>query len=120
MRVSDFDFDLPDELVAREALPRGESRLLVLDRATGAISHGRFSDLPDRLRPGDVLVVNNTRVFAARLLGHRVPSGGAVECMLLAREPGGQGAREPEGPGVENEARRTRAAGTPGSQIWSA
>ena len=80
---SDFDFDLPDDLIAQTAAPRGESRLLVLDRASGGLSHRSIADLPGLLRAGDLLVVNNTRVFAARLLGHRVPSGGAVECLLL-------------------------------------
>ncbi len=83
MDVSDFNFDLPDELIAQRALPRGTSRLLVLDRASGACRHAGVADLPSILHPGDLLVVNNTRVFAARLLGHRVPSGGAVECLLL-------------------------------------
>jgi S-adenosylmethionine:tRNA ribosyltransferase-isomerase len=83
MNVSDFAFDLPVELIAQEAAPRGTSRLLVLDRATGSRRHRDFADLPAVLRRGDLLVVNNTRVFAARLLGHRVPSGGAVECLLL-------------------------------------
>jgi S-adenosylmethionine:tRNA ribosyltransferase-isomerase len=81
--VSDFDFDLPDDLIAQEALPRGRSRLLALDRRTGAIEHSQVGELPSLLREGDLLVVNDTRVFAARLLGHRVPSGGAVECLLL-------------------------------------
>jgi S-adenosylmethionine:tRNA ribosyltransferase-isomerase len=83
MLVDDFDFALPDELIAQTAAPRGQSRLLMLDRTSGAISHRAIADLPGLLRPGDLLVVNNTRVFAARLLGHRVPSGGAVECLLL-------------------------------------
>lgn len=83
MDVAEFHFDLPDELIAQEAAPRGTSRLLVLDRSSGSIRHARISDLPLILHPGDLLVVNNTRVFAARLLGHRVPSGGAVECLLL-------------------------------------
>ena len=83
MNVSDFNFDLPDELIAQHAAPRGESRLLVLDRATGDRRHTTIADLPSILVPGDVLVVNNTRVIAARLLGHRVPSGGTVECLLL-------------------------------------
>jgi S-adenosylmethionine:tRNA ribosyltransferase-isomerase len=87
MRVSDFDFTLPDELVAQEARPRGESRLLTLDRATGNIVDGRIGDLVRHLRAGDLLVVNNTRVFAARLIGHRVPSGGVVECLLLGPGP---------------------------------
>ena len=83
MLVSDFDFALPDELVAQTAAPRGQSRLFVLDRASGVISHRSIADLPDLLRAGDLLVVNDTRVFAARLLGRRVPSGGSVECLLL-------------------------------------
>jgi S-adenosylmethionine:tRNA ribosyltransferase-isomerase len=85
--VSEFDFELPEELIAQEAAPRGASRLLVLDRHTGAVRHAAIGDLPRYLRAGDLLVVNNTRVFAARLLGHRVPSGGAVECLLLERLP---------------------------------
>src|SRR6187401_300505 len=83
MRISDFDFELPEELVAQHPpRQRGESRLLVLDRRTGAITHTMFSRLPSFLREGDRLVLNDTRVFPARLLGHRVPSGGAVECLL--------------------------------------
>jgi S-adenosylmethionine:tRNA ribosyltransferase-isomerase len=82
--VSDFDFELPEELIAQEPpATRGTSRLLVLSRATGAITHASFDRLGEFLRPGDLLVVNNTRVVPARLLGHRVPSGGAVECLLL-------------------------------------
>jgi S-adenosylmethionine:tRNA ribosyltransferase-isomerase len=84
--VSDFDYSLPGALIAQEAAPRGASRLLVLDRASGAIGHATVRDLPGYLRAGDLLVANDTRVFPARLLGHRVPSGGAVECLLLARE----------------------------------
>jgi S-adenosylmethionine:tRNA ribosyltransferase-isomerase len=86
MFVSEFDFGLPDELIAQEAVPRGQSRLLVLDRATGSMTHAEVNELPGHLRDGDLLVVNNTRVFPARLRGHRVPSGGVVECMLLERE----------------------------------
>lgn len=85
MLVSDFDFGLPDELIAQEAAPRGSSRLMVVNRRSGVIQHGSIQDLPRVLLPGDVMVVNNTRVFAARLLGHRVPSGGSVECLLLGR-----------------------------------
>lgn len=85
MLVADFDFELPDELVAQSAAPRGASRLLILDRASGACTHGAIANLAAYLRAGDLLVVNNTRVFAARLLGHRVPSGGAVECLLIGR-----------------------------------
>jgi S-adenosylmethionine:tRNA ribosyltransferase-isomerase len=86
MLVSDFDFVLPDDLIAQEALPRAASRLMVIARASGDVRHSIVSDLPAFLRAGDLLVVNNTRVFAARLLGRRVPSGGAVECLLLARD----------------------------------
>lgn len=85
MHVSDFDFELPAELIAQDPVPRGRSRLLVLDRATGRREHRCVADLPNLLSPGDLLVVNDTRVFPARLLGRRVPSGGAVECMLLAK-----------------------------------
>jgi S-adenosylmethionine:tRNA ribosyltransferase-isomerase len=82
--VREFDFDLPPELIAQEPpSARGSSRLLHLDRATGAIAHARADSLPALLRSGDVLVVNNTKVFPARLLGHRVPTGGSVECLLI-------------------------------------
>jgi S-adenosylmethionine:tRNA ribosyltransferase-isomerase len=85
MDVRDFDFDLPPELIAQEPSPeRGGSRLLVLRRSSGVLEHASFSALPALLQPGDLLVVNNTRVFPARLLGRRVPSGGAVECLLVA------------------------------------
>src|SRR5215204_4147211 len=88
MDVRDFDFDLPADLIAQEpAADRGGSRLLVVDRASGALTHSRVAALPDFLRAGDLLVVNNTRVFPARLLGRRVPSGGAVECLLVRRAP---------------------------------
>ena len=96
MLVSDFGFDLPDDLIAQEAAPRGESRLLVLDRSTGAVADAVVADFPRLLRAGDLLIVNNTRVFAARLLGNRVPTGGAVECLLLARlEPASPAAGTP-------------------------
>jgi S-adenosylmethionine:tRNA ribosyltransferase-isomerase len=86
MLTSDFDFALPDELIAQSPpAVRGTSRLMVLDRAGGATSSAMVTDLPGLLRPGDLLVVNDTRVFPARLLGRRVPSGGAVECLLLRR-----------------------------------
>jgi S-adenosylmethionine:tRNA ribosyltransferase-isomerase len=80
--VSLFDYFLPAELIAQEARPRGSSRLLALDRTTGAIEHGRFVDLPGRLRPGDLLVRNDVRVRPARLYG-RDPEGRVVEVFLL-------------------------------------
>jgi S-adenosylmethionine:tRNA ribosyltransferase-isomerase len=82
--VSDFAFDLPEDLIAQEPpARRGASRLLGLDRATGALTHGSFDDLPAWLSAGDLLVINDTRVFPARLLGERLPGGGAVECLLV-------------------------------------
>jgi S-adenosylmethionine:tRNA ribosyltransferase-isomerase len=86
VRVDDFDFPLPPEAIA-QAPPaeRGTSRLLVLERATGRITHTRIGELPAWLAAGDLLVVNDTRVFPARLLGHRDPSGGRVEVLLLER-----------------------------------
>jgi len=81
--VSDFGFDLPESLIAQEPAPRGASRLLVVDRAAGSWHEARIGDLPGLLDPGDLLVVNDTRVFPARLLGRRDPSGGAAECLLL-------------------------------------
>lgn len=96
MQVSDFDFELPSELIAQEPpAVRGTSRLLHLDRAGGAVAHRSIDDLPEILRAGDLLVVNNTRVFPARLLGRRDPSGGAVECLLVSRLPAGSD--DPEG-----------------------
>jgi S-adenosylmethionine:tRNA ribosyltransferase-isomerase len=84
VNVSDFNFDLPDELIA-QAPPaeRGGSRLMVVDRSSGAIEHRVFADLRSLLRPGDLLVVNDTRVFPARLIGTRLPGGGAAECFLI-------------------------------------
>src|SRR5262245_22130161 len=86
MLVRDFDFELPPELIAQEpAAGRGSARLLCLDRTSGAIVHRSVADLPELLRAGDVLVVNNTRVFPARLIGRRMPGGGRVECLLIGR-----------------------------------
>jgi len=86
MDVRDFDFDLPADLIAQEpAAQRSAARLLHLERSTGSIAHSTIGELPERLQPGDVVVVNNTRVFPARLIGRRVPSGGAVECLLISR-----------------------------------
>ena len=84
--LSDYSFDLPEELIAQEPpAVRGASRLLALDRETGAVADHQFADLPALLRPGDLLVVNDTKVFAARLLGRRLPGGGAAECLLVRR-----------------------------------
>ena len=84
MDVREFDFWLPPELIAQEPpAVRGSSRLLHLNRRTGARTHTTIDRLASFLDPGDVVVINNTRVFPARLLGRREPSGGAVECLLV-------------------------------------
>lgn len=87
MDVALFDFHLPPEQIAqRPAVDREAAKLLVLDRASGAVvAHSTVASLPDFLNPGDLLVVNDTKVFPARLLGRRDPSGGAVECLLVKR-----------------------------------
>ena len=86
LRTADFDFDLPADLVAQEPPDeRGSSRLMVVDRATGAVADRQFGDLPALLRRDDLVVLNDTRVFPARLLGRRLPGGGAVECLLVRR-----------------------------------
>jgi S-adenosylmethionine:tRNA ribosyltransferase-isomerase len=86
MKVADFSFDLPAGLIAQfPPGERGASRLLVLDRRTGAIVHAGIRDIAGYLRAGDLIVFNDTRVFPARLIGDREPGGGAVEVMLLSR-----------------------------------
>ena len=83
MKTHDFWYDLPEELIAQTPLERRDSsRLMVLNRQTGEISHRHFYDILDYLNPGDCLVMNDSRVLPARLLGHR-PTGGAVEVLLL-------------------------------------
>ena len=83
MKKSDFFFDLPQELIAQSPIPeRDHSRLLVLDKTTGATEHRHFYDIPDYLHPGDCLVLNDSRVLPARLLGSRA-GGGAAEVLLL-------------------------------------
>lgn len=84
MKKSDFYFDLPAELIAQTPIERRDaSRLLVLDKDSGAWEHRHFFDLPEYLRPGDCLILNNSRVLPARLLGQRLPGGGACEVLLL-------------------------------------
>ena len=97
MNVSDFDFDLPEPLIAQEAAERGRSRLLVLRRDTSVVEHATFEDLGRFLHSGDLLVLNDTRVFPARLIGRRDPSGGEVECLLMGRPRPSAGAE----PGAE-------------------
>src|SRR6185503_6378134 len=86
MLLSDFDYDLPEELIAQQPLDqRDASRMLILDRANQTCEDSRFERLTEYVNAGDLLVVNNTRVFPARLIGQREPSGGRVE-VLLSRE----------------------------------
>ena len=83
LKTSDFDFELPERLIAQTPLQRRDgSRLLTLDKTTGQTGHFHFYDLPRFLRPGDCLVLNDSRVLPARLIGHR-PTGGACEVLLL-------------------------------------
>ncbi len=84
IKTYDFYYDLPPELIAQTPIQRRDaSRLMTLDRETGAVGHRHFYDLPAMLRPGDCLVLNDSRVLPARLIGQRVPSGGACEVVLL-------------------------------------
>ena len=118
MLVSEFDFDLPPELIAQAPPERGASRLMVLNRADGSVEHRGFADLPRLLAAGDLLVANNTRVFAARLLGRRVASGGIVECLLLGRAGGDQLWHALMHPGQKlREGARVRFEGTPGALV---
>ena len=90
MKTSDFDFDLPEELIAQTPLERRDaSRLLVMDKTTGELEHRHFYELPQFLRKGDCLVLNNSRVLPARLIGQRLPGGGACEVLLLTEKGDG-------------------------------
>ena len=84
MKTSDFYYDLPQELIAQTPIERRDaSRLMTLDRSTGETGHHHFYDLPEFLRPGDCLILNDSRVLPARLLGQRLPGGGSCEVLLL-------------------------------------
>jgi S-adenosylmethionine:tRNA ribosyltransferase-isomerase len=88
MRIQDFDYTLPPELIAQTPVePRDTSRLLVLHRDSGRIEHRHFYELGEYLRPGDLLVANESRVLPARLLGHKLGTGGKVEVLLLRPLP---------------------------------
>ena len=84
MKTSDFYYDLPEELIAQTPIEkRDASRLMTLDKSTGAVEHHHFYELVDYLNPGDCLILNDSRVLPARLLGQRLPGGGACEVLLL-------------------------------------
>ena len=86
MKTSDFFYELPPELIAQEPMAkRDESRLMVLDKNTGDIEHKHFYDIVDMLRPGDALILNDTRVIPARLYGAKEGTGGAIEFLLLTK-----------------------------------
>jgi len=85
MLTEDFDFHLPDSAIAQHPAPRGQSRLLVVD-AEGSARHRVVADLPESLLPGDLLVVNDTRVLPARLFGQRRPGGGRIEVLLAEKQ----------------------------------
>ena len=86
MKTSDFYYDLPQELIAQDPLEdRSSSRLLVLDRKIGETEHRVFRDIKEYLRPGDCLVVNNTRVIPARLMGVKEDTGAGIEVLHLTR-----------------------------------
>ena len=87
LKTSDFYFDLPEELIAQDPLEdRSSSRLLVLNKETGKTEHHIFKEVIDYLNPGDCLVLNNTKVIPARLLGVKEDTGAAVEVLLLKRK----------------------------------
>ena len=89
LKTSDYYYELPQELIAQDPLEdRSSSRLMVLDKETGAVSHHVFREITSFLNPGDCLVLNNTRVIPARLMGAREETGGAVEVLLLKRHAG--------------------------------
>ncbi|OGP80357.1 MAG: tRNA preQ1(34) S-adenosylmethionine ribosyltransferase-isomerase QueA [Deltaproteobacteria bacterium RBG_16_49_23] len=91
MRIEEFDYTLPRSLIAQHPSPcRGESRLMVLGRSQGVIEHRNFGDIPDYLNSGDLLVMNNTRVLPARLIGHK-ETGGRVEILLVPSWNGAKG-----------------------------
>jgi S-adenosylmethionine:tRNA ribosyltransferase-isomerase len=88
LRMSDFDYELPEELIAQTPVePRDSSRLLVVERATGRLAHRHFRDIGEFLRPGDLLIANQSRVIPARLLGRRAETGGIIEVLLLSERP---------------------------------
>ncbi len=124
MHLSDFDYHLPPERIAQTPVePRHASRLLVLNRASAGLEHSTFWDIGDYLRPGDLLVINQTRVIPARMFA-RKPTGGRVELLLLRREdethlgsPGGRQSACRPGMRLQNG---RRPAGSKSCRCWKA
>lgn len=109
MRVEDFDFELPERLIAQTPLiDRTASRLLTLERQSGKVGHGMFTDLSDLLREGDTLVLNNTKVLPARLIGHKADTGAKIELLLLKQLPGDRWET------LAKPAKRVK----PGTELW--
>ena len=109
MRIDQFDYDLPTDLIAQSPIePRDHSRLLVVHRDSGELEHRRFYELGEYLRSGDLLVANESKVLPARLLGHKVGSGGRVEVLLLRPvvQPGEEGAEPSVWEGLVSPGRR--------------
>src|SRR5512147_1741667 len=91
MRIEEFDYDLPPSLIAQYPSPqRGETSLMILDRQTGGVEHRVFQEIMEYLRPGDLLVMNNTRVLPARLIGKK-ETGGKIEMLLIPSWNGATG-----------------------------
>ena len=87
MELKDFYYELPEELIAQDPLEdRASSRLMVLHRENGALEHRHFRDIKEYLKPGDCLVLNDTKVIPARLIGEKVGTGAKVEVLLLTRK----------------------------------
>jgi S-adenosylmethionine:tRNA ribosyltransferase-isomerase len=109
MDIGSFDYELPGELIAQEpAARRDGSRLMMLDRSDGSMAHHDFSELPDLLRPGDMLVFNDSRVIPARLRGRKEGSGAAIE-LLLAQPSGGHSIDSHDWQAIARPARRLKA-----------
>ena len=86
MKTSDFNYELPQELIAQDPLEdRSSSRLMVLDKETGKVEHHVFKEIIDYLNPGDCLVINDTKVIPARLIGAKEETGAKIEVLLLKR-----------------------------------
>ena len=114
MKTSDFDYDLPEELIAQEpAANRDQCRMLVMDRVTGALEDRIFCDIKEYLRPGDLIIANETRVLPARLLGTKRGTGGAAEVFLLKE------AAAPENNGAPREASERGSSCAPATNCAS-
>ena len=114
LQISDFDYDLPSDLIAQfPCEPRDQARLLVVERSTGCLRHHRMADLPQLLQPPDLMVVNNTRVLPARLYGQRVRTGGKWEGLFLRQASSGPWEMLSQSKGKLVEGEELAISGTP-------